>query len=172
MSFRRISVRHLGIFPCRRTDGKIRRQPVPRIPGQYRSLLLFPAGCEKRESAQCGNGKREGEAPCRSHRSSGRYRVRIRDVGNYFVFRINALEDNAILFEFRHSKRFQLATVDIPIASNRWYDLKVETAGSHVKAYLDGKLLMDYEANRTMEGYLGLWTKADSVTEFDSLTVE
>jgi pyruvate, water dikinase len=93
----------------------------------------------------------------------------IRDVGNYFVFRINALEDNAILFEFRHSKRFQLATVDVPITSNTWYDLKVETAGSHVKAYLDGKLLMDYEANRTMEGYLGLWTKADSVTEFDSL---
>jgi pyruvate, water dikinase len=96
----------------------------------------------------------------------------IRDVGNYFVFRINALENNAIIFEFRHSKRFQLATVDIPIFSNRWYDLKAETAGSHVKAYLDGKLLMDYEANRTMEGYLGLWTKADSVTEFESLIVE
>ncbi len=49
-----------------------------------------------------------------------------RDVGNYFVFRINALENNAILFEFRHSKRFQLATVDIPVASNRWYHLRVE----------------------------------------------
>jgi pyruvate, water dikinase len=96
----------------------------------------------------------------------------IRDVGNYFVFRINALENNAILFEFRHSKRFQLATVDIPIGSDRWYDLSVETAGHHVKGYLDGKLLIDYEANRSMEGYLGLWTKADSVTEFDSLMVE
>jgi pyruvate, water dikinase len=96
----------------------------------------------------------------------------IRDVGNYFVFRINALENNAILFEFRHSKRFQLATVDVPVASNTWYDLKVETAGSHVQAYLDGELLVDYEANRSMEGYLGLWTKADSVTEFDSLVFE
>ncbi|MBI5569047.1 MAG: pyruvate, phosphate dikinase [Desulfomonile tiedjei] len=93
----------------------------------------------------------------------------IRDVGNYFVFRINALENNAILFEFRHSKRFQLATVDVPVASNTWYDLRVETAGTQVKAYLDGRLLIDYEANRSSEGYLGLWTKADSVTEFDSL---
>jgi pyruvate,water dikinase len=96
----------------------------------------------------------------------------IRDVGNYFVFRINALENNAILFEFRHSKRFQLATVDTPIEPNRWYDLSVETAGHSVKAYLNDKLLIDYETNRSMEGYLGLWTKADSVTEFDSLAVE
>jgi pyruvate, water dikinase len=93
----------------------------------------------------------------------------IRDVGNYFVFRINALEDNAILFEFRHSKRFQLATVDVPVASNTWYNVEVRTAGSHVQAYLDNELLIDYEASRSMEGYLGLWTKADSVTEFESL---
>jgi pyruvate,water dikinase len=93
----------------------------------------------------------------------------IRDVGNYFVFRINALENNAILFEFRHSKRFQLATVDVSVTSNRWYDLRVETDGSCVKASLDDKLLVTHEANRSLEGYLGLWTKADSVTEFDSL---
>jgi pyruvate,water dikinase len=96
----------------------------------------------------------------------------IRDVGNYFVFRINALENNAILFEFKRSKRFQLTEVDFPIVSKKWYDLKVETAGSHVKAFLDDRLLVDHEADRTTEGYLGLWTKADSVTEFDSLTFD
>jgi pyruvate,water dikinase len=96
----------------------------------------------------------------------------IRDVGNYFVFRINALENNAILFEFRHSKRFELATVDVPVSSKTWYELRVETSGSHVKGYVDERLLVDYEANRSMEGYLGLWSKADSVTEFDSLIVE
>jgi pyruvate,water dikinase len=93
----------------------------------------------------------------------------IRDVGNYFVFRINALENNAILFEFKHSKRFQLATVDIPVVSNRDYELQVEITGSRVKAYLDKSLLMEYEAGLPLDGYVGLWTKADSVTEFGTL---
>jgi pyruvate,water dikinase len=96
----------------------------------------------------------------------------IRDLGKYFVFRINALENNAILFEFRHSKRFQLATVEAPIESETDYNMKVEFAGSHIRAYLDNELLIDYEANRSIDGYVGLWTKADSVTEFDSLVVE
>jgi pyruvate, water dikinase len=93
----------------------------------------------------------------------------IRDVCNYFVFRINAMENNAILFEFKHSKRLQLVTVNIPIPSNVWYTLQVEVAGSQVKAYLNDGLLIEYEVDRSLEGYVGLWTKADSVTEFDSL---
>ncbi|MEW6532835.1 MAG: PEP/pyruvate-binding domain-containing protein [Thermodesulfobacteriota bacterium] len=96
----------------------------------------------------------------------------IRDVGNYFVFRINALESNAILFEFRHSKRFQLATVDLPISSNTWHALRVETSGSRAKCYFNDGLLIDHVADRTLEGYLGLWTKADSVTEFHSFEFE
>lgn len=33
----------------------------------------------------------------------------LRDIGNYFVFRINALEDNAILFEFVNNNRIERA---------------------------------------------------------------
>ncbi|MBM4327585.1 MAG: pyruvate, phosphate dikinase [Deltaproteobacteria bacterium] len=93
----------------------------------------------------------------------------IRDVGNYFAFRINALENNAILFEFKHSKRFQLATVDLPIASNTWHALRVETSEYRTKCYLNDRLLIDHRADRTLDGYVGLWTKADSLTEFHSL---
>jgi hypothetical protein len=52
--------------------------------------------------------------------------------------------------------------------SNVWSVLRVEIAGHQVKAYLNNSLLIDYEADRSVGGYLGLWTKADSVTEFDS----
>ncbi len=93
----------------------------------------------------------------------------IRDVGNYFVFRVNALEQNAILFEFRHSKRFTLATVDVPVAKGQWLDLNIKTADFHVMAYLGNELLIDMSVNRPTEGYVGLWTKADSVTEFKHL---
>ena len=51
----------------------------------------------------------------------------IRDWANYFVFRINALENNAVLFEFRNNKRFQRVVTDIPIKTGCWYTLRTET---------------------------------------------
>jgi alpha-L-arabinofuranosidase len=38
-----------------------------------------------------------------------------------------------------------VATADASIESNRWYDVKIEVAGSHVRCYLDGKLLHDVD---------------------------
>jgi pyruvate,water dikinase len=94
----------------------------------------------------------------------------IRDINNYFVLRINALEDNVILFEFQRSKRIQRLCVKKPIETNRWYDLRVEIQGNQVRGYLDGEPLIEYAAERSLEGYLGLWTKADSVTAFRGLS--
>lgn len=95
----------------------------------------------------------------------------IRDWDNYFVFRINALEDNAILFEFRNGRRVQRLEVDMPIASGIWCDLRVDTSGSEIKAFLNGNRIMTYQADKPLKGYIGLWTKADSVTLFNTLTM-
>jgi pyruvate,water dikinase len=93
----------------------------------------------------------------------------IRDINNYFVFRINALEGNVILFEFLRAKRIQRVSVERTIDSNRWYDLGVELSGNRILGLLDGEVVLEYEADRTLEGYVGLWTKADSVTAFEGL---
>jgi hypothetical protein len=37
---------------------------------------------------------------------------------------------------------------------------------------MDDEPLMEYTAERPLAGYVGLWTKADSVTYFDGLTIE
>jgi len=96
----------------------------------------------------------------------------IRDWGNYFVFRVNALEDNVILFEFKNGKRLQRLSVDRPIRTGDWRRLRVETSGRCIRGYLDGELVLEYQAERSLEGYVGLWTKADSVTLFQELTWE
>jgi pyruvate, water dikinase len=96
----------------------------------------------------------------------------IRDWGNYFVFRVNALEDNAILFEFRNNKRLERLSIDTPIRADQWYRLRVETAGRHIRMFLEDRQVMEYEADRDLEGYVGLWTKADSVTLFKELVWE
>ena len=58
------------------------------------------------------------------------------------------------------------------IDANQWYALRVEIQGNHVKGYVDEEPIIDYSGERDMEGYLGLWTKADSVTRFRELRYE
>ena len=96
----------------------------------------------------------------------------IRNVGNYFVLRLNALEDNFTLFETVNNRRFQRASVSKKIQTGRWYGIRVETSGSSLKGYLDDELLIEYTAERPLKGYVGMWTKADSVTYFDEFVIE
>jgi pyruvate,water dikinase len=95
----------------------------------------------------------------------------IQNAGNYFVLRMNALEDNVILFEYRENKRYQRISVTDKIESQKWYELSVEISGRNIKGYLDGKMVLEYTAEKLVKGLVGLWTKADSVTYFDQLTI-
>ena len=94
------------------------------------------------------------------------------NVGNYFVLRINALEDNFTLFEFINDRRFQRASVHRKIETAEWYRIKAEISGQTLKGYLDDELLIEFTAERPLNGYTGIWTKADSVTYFDALSIE
>jgi pyruvate,water dikinase len=96
----------------------------------------------------------------------------IRNIGNYFVFRVNTLEDNVILFEFLNNKRWKRASYPVNLAAGTWYQLKVEFSGNRCQCYLDDVPVIDYTADRPLDGYVGLWTKADSVTHFADLIID
>ena len=96
----------------------------------------------------------------------------LRNLGNYFVLRFNALEDNVILFEFIDNRRITRASVTTAIAGKVWYRLKVEIREKTIKGYLDDALLIEYSAERSLDGFVGLWTKADSVSSFGPCLVE
>jgi pyruvate,water dikinase len=93
----------------------------------------------------------------------------IKDINNYFVLRVNALEGNIILFEFLRGRRIQRVSVERPIDSGRWSDVSIEVHGNEILGLLDGEVVIRYTADRSLAGYIGLWTKADSVTAFDGL---
>ena len=95
----------------------------------------------------------------------------LRDIGNYFVFRINALEDNAILFEFINNNRVERGRCDMPITRSQWHTLEVSVMGSNASCLVNGEVVFEYQADRSLHGYIGLWTKADSVTQFSCLTI-
>ena len=96
----------------------------------------------------------------------------LRSLGNYFVWRLNALEDNLVLFEYENHRRHQRASSHKKIESDRWYGLKVELTGRTIRGYLNEALILTYEAEIPLKGYAGLWTKADSVTWFRNFTVQ
>jgi hypothetical protein len=57
----------------------------------------------------------------------------------------------------------------VPVSANQWHALRVDFAGTRFKVSFDGKPLFEVEDATFREpGMVGLWTKADSVTVFDS----
>ena len=93
----------------------------------------------------------------------------LRDIGNYFVFRINALEDNAILFEFVDNRRFERAQVKLPVGTRIWHDLQVTVTDNQAVCMVNMVPVFNFLHDRPIRGHIGLWTKADSVTVFRDL---
>ncbi|HMH54327.1 MAG TPA: family 16 glycoside hydrolase [Candidatus Acidoferrum sp.] len=102
--------------------------------------------------------------------ASGGVVVRFAD-GKYYLVRANALEDNFRLYANDRGRR-QLATASVkPPALGQWHLVRVVAVGDRLQAWLDGALLLDHRDARFPAGRVGLWTKADSITAFDDLTI-
>ena len=91
--------------------------------------------------------------------------------GKYYIVRANALEDNFRLYVYDRGRR-QLATARVKApALGQWHTVRLVAVGDHVQAWLDGALHLDHRDARLGSGRVGLWTKADSITAFDDLTI-
>jgi 3-keto-disaccharide hydrolase len=102
--------------------------------------------------------------------ASGGIVFRFQD-GKYYVVRANALENNFRLYYYDRS-RHELATAAVKApALGQWHTLRVVAIGDHMQAWLDGTLYLDHRDSRFKSGRVGLWTKADSITAFDDLTI-
>jgi hypothetical protein len=49
--------------------------------------------------------------------------------------------------------------------------VRVVAVGDHMQAWLDGTRYLEHRDPRFKLGRVGLWTKADSITAFDDLTI-
>ena len=98
---------------------------------------------------------------------------RFKDPDNYYVARANALEDNVNLYHVVNGRRGQIKGWGGKVAPNAWHNLAVEARGDHLQVFWDGKPIIDAQDDTFRDaGKVGLWTKADSVTYFDALTVK
>jgi hypothetical protein len=105
---------------------------------------------------------------------------RYQDANNYYIVRANALEGNVVLYKVEKGKR-----TDLPlkgsgrtygkkaiVPKNTWSQMGVTVRGPLFTVSLNGQGLYEVEDTTFAgAGRIGVWTKADSVTYFDDLTV-
>ena len=104
--------------------------------------------------------------------ASGGIIFRARDSKNYLLVRANALENNFRLYTMRDGQRRMIASATVTEPKlGEWHSIRVVAKGTKVQAYLDDALLLDHDDRTFCGGYVGLWTKADSVTEFAELEI-
>ena len=98
---------------------------------------------------------------------------RYQDENNYYVTRANALEDNVRLYHVTAGKRRQFAGWNGKVAGQTWHSLAVEAKGDRFQVFFDGQPVIDArDSTFKSAGKVGVWTKADSVTWFDELSVK
>ena len=105
---------------------------------------------------------------------------RYQNQDNYYIVRANALEDNVVLYKVEGGKRTDLPLkgegrtygkkTNVP--AGQWSTLRVVANGPVFEVYFNGSKLYEVEDTTFGKpGKVGVWTKADSVTQFDDLTV-
>jgi hypothetical protein len=106
---------------------------------------------------------------------------RYRDPLNYYVVRANALESNVVLYKVEKGRRTDLKAEGTgfmaygkkaSVPSGAWSELRVVAHGGRFEVALNGEPLFQVQdATFAAPGQVGVWTKADSVTQFDDLKV-
>lgn len=93
--------------------------------------------------------------------------------GDYLTVRYNGTEDNVVLWTFNTGvRKFVKRAPDlVPLELGTWHTLSIRVHGTLLQAYLDGRFMMDYTLSEPVSGKVGLWSKTDSMVEFDDFIV-
>src|SRR4051812_28057195 len=98
--------------------------------------------------------------------------VRLISPDDYYVVRANALENNVRFYKVVHGRRIQLEGIDIPVAGGHWHMLGLRAEGNRFTVSYDGRVVFAAEDDTYADtGQVALWTKADSVTFFDTIGI-
>lgn len=97
--------------------------------------------------------------------------LRYRDPFNYLVARANAAEADLRIFRVANGVRRTLpgAVVKAPCDDDAWHTLEFRAVGTELTATMDGTIVATTHDAWFLEGGVGLWTKSDSLNEFDDV---
>ena len=96
--------------------------------------------------------------------------VRLTSAGDYYVARANALENNVRFYRVVGGKRQMIAGVDASVSAGAWHTLGIAARDDRFIVLFDGRELFGAtDATFGGPGSVGMWTKTDSVTWFESI---
>ncbi|HTE06725.1 MAG TPA: PDZ domain-containing protein [Planctomycetota bacterium] len=98
--------------------------------------------------------------------------LRYRDPGNYLVARVNAAEADLRIFRVAGGLRTTLpgGKVAAPCDDGAWHELSFRARGTELTASFNGSATATTHDAWFLDGGVGVWTKSDSLTEFDELS--
>jgi hypothetical protein len=99
---------------------------------------------------------------------------RFKDKNNYYVARYNPLEENFRIYYVKDGNRTQLKSAsNLGVETNEWFTIKIKHQNNLITGWLNGKKLLDVKDDTfDSSGGVGLWTKADAISEFDDFNVK
>ncbi len=100
--------------------------------------------------------------------------VRAQDAQNYYVLRANALEDSVNLYKVEKGRRREIKAARAKVPSETWQSLRLVVQGARFEASFNDQPVLAAEDKTPAfagAGKVGLWTKADSITEFADFVI-
>jgi hypothetical protein len=103
---------------------------------------------------------------------AGGIAMRLATPDDYYVVRANALEDNVRFYRLVKGSRQQIQGANTKVAASQWHTLGLRAEGDRFTVSFDGKPLFTVQDSTFVgPGKVALWTKADSITHFDTITI-
>jgi hypothetical protein len=98
---------------------------------------------------------------------------RYRDHDNYYIARMNPLENNYRVYKVVAGRRMQLGTKEgLTVKPGEWHRLTITMQGDHIRCALDSTELLDVrDSTFPTAGKVGLWSKSDAQTHFDGMYI-
>lgn len=98
--------------------------------------------------------------------------VRLSSPQNYYLVQLDALRDRVLFSHVSDAASEEIVGVDADIAPHSWHTLAVRAVDDEFTVSLDGTWVFTaFDKTLSQAGRIGLWTKGDSVTRFDSIAI-
>ena len=99
--------------------------------------------------------------------------VRFRSSDDHYAVRANTLENNVNLYRIVAGKREMIGCMEVNVSGQVWHTLGVAAGEDRLTVFFDGREIFVAIDRRLPgpPGKVGLWTEADSMTLFESLTI-
>lgn len=90
------------------------------------------------------------------------------DDANHYAYRYNTKDGDTALWKVVDGQRERLHHGGIPVkvALGEWHTLRLRIAGTQLTGWVDGTQALTFTLPSPVTGRVGLWSKADSVTDY------